>query len=458
VFLKVKRIHFTGIGGIGMSGIAELLHNMNFIVTGSDLAENDQVINLRKRGIKISVPHNREYIKGTDVLVISSAIPASNIEVAAARELHIPVIPRAEMLAELMKMKYGVAIAGAHGKTTTASMCGYALIEAGLDPTLIIGGVLQNMGSNTKMGQGAFLVAEADESDGTFLRLSPTIAVVTCLDQEHLDFYSSFDEIRTSFLKFINSVPFYGRAIICIDDDELLSLMPEIRRNVLTYGLRSQADITAKNLVQKENISSFDVFLRDRFLGHFTINIPGRHMVANALAAIAVAWELNVDMQKISNAMETFKGVQRRFELKGEIKDIKVYDDYAHHPTEIKATLSMIRECFSCPVTVIFQPHRFSRTKALFDDFARAFFDANKVFITPVYAANEEPLEGIDSISLAELIKKYGHRDVRACSSIEEAVMLSVKETGPESIIITLGAGNITKAGAEILSKLEEKA
>jgi UDP-N-acetylmuramate--alanine ligase len=337
-------------------------------------------------------------------------------------------------------------------------MCGYALIEAGLDPTLIIGGVLQNMGSNTKMGQGAFLVAEADESDGTFLRLSPTIAVVTCLDQEHLDFYSSFDEIRTSFLKFINSVPFYGRAIICIDDDELLSLMPEIRRNVLTYGLRSQADITAKNLVQKENISSFDVFLRDRFLGHFTINIPGRHMVANALAAIAVAWELNVDMQKISNAMETFKGVQRRFELKGEIKDIKVYDDYAHHPTEIKATLSMIRECFSCPVTVIFQPHRFSRTKALFDDFARAFFDANKVFITPVYAANEEPLEGIDSISLAELIKKYGHRDVRACSSIEEAVMLSVKETGPESIIITLGAGNITKAGAEILSKLEEKA
>jgi UDP-N-acetylmuramate--alanine ligase len=457
LFLKIQRIHFTGIGGIGMSGIAELLHNMGFIVTGSDLVENNQVRHLQSLGIEITIPHQSQCVQGADVLVTSSAIPEDNNEVIEAKKRHIPVIPRAEMLAELMKMKYGVAIAGAHGKTTTASICGYALTEAGVDPTLIIGGVLKNMGSNTKLGAGEFLVAEADESDGTFLMLSPTIAVVTCLDKEHLDFYADFDEIRAAFLKFINRVPFYGRGIICIDDDELLTLMPDIKRNVLTYGFRSQADITARNLEQHENISEFDVYLREKSLGRFRINIPGRHMVSNALAAIAVAWELNVDLEKIRKAFETFSGVKRRFEHKGTVDNIRVYDDYAHHPTEIKATLSMIKECFSCPVTVIFQPHRYSRTKELFDDFARAFFNADKLLIAPVYAANEKPMQGIDNNSLADLIIKYGHRDASSCTDLEEAIERAVSESKSGSMIITLGAGSITRAGDVIVKKLEKK-
>lgn len=437
-----------------MSGIAELLHNMGFIITGSDILKNNQVQHLEKLGIKVTIPHKSECVKDADVLVISSAIPLDNNEVVEAKKKHIPVIPRAEMLAELMKMKYGVAIAGAHGKTTTASICGYALTEAGVDPTLIIGGVLKNMGSNTKLGAGEFLVAEADESDGTFLMLSPTIAVVTCLDREHLDFYADFNAIRAAFLKFINRVPFYGRAIICIDDDELLTLMPDIKRNVLTYGFRSQADITAKNLEQHENVSEFDVYVRNKSLGRFKINIPGRHMVSNALAAIAVAWELNVDMEKIKAAFETFSGVKRRFEHKGTVNNIKVYDDYAHHPTEIKATLLMIKECFAGPVTVVYQPHRYSRTKELFDDFARAFFNADKLLITPIYAANEKPLKGIDNNSLTELITNYGHRDASACKNLEEAIERAVKETMPNSMIITLGAGSITHAGDIIVKKL----
>lgn len=454
MFLKIKRIHFTGIGGIGMSGLAELLKNMGFEVTGSDISVNSQVERLQSMGVPVTVPHDPRCVEPCDLVVTSSAIPADNPEVEAAHARHIPVIPRAEMLAELMKMKYGIAIAGSHGKTTTASMTGMILTEAGMDPTLVIGGVLKNMGSNTKMGQGHFLVAEADESDGTFLMLSPTIAVVTSIDREHLDHYSGLDEIKRDFLAFINKVPFYGTAVISMDDDNLLSLMPNIRRNVITYGLTSQADVTARNITREGLTSHFDVQAGGRDLGRFSLSMPGRHMVSNALAAIAASLELSIDPDTIRRSLASFKGVKRRFEMKGEAGGVEVYDDYAHHPTEIRATLEMVREHIGRPVTVLFQPHRYSRTRDLMEDFARAFFNADRVLVTNIYGASEKPIEGVSGERLVELMRLYGHKGVQFCSNPETGAFMAADESAPGNVIITMGAGTVTSYGDTIVSRI----
>jgi len=455
MFLKVKRIHFIGIGGIGISGLAEQLHNQGFQITGSDVSPGHQVKKLQDLGIRVTVPHDPAMVEGADVVVTSSAIPRDNPEVKAAESNRIPVIPRAEMLAELMKMKYGVAIAGAHGKTTTSSITGMILTEGGLDPTLIIGGVLENMGSNTKLGQGHFLVAEADESDGSFLLLSPTIAVVTGIDQEHLDFYRDLDHIKQGFLTFINKVPFYGTSIICMDDDHLVSLIPQIRRNVVTYGLSSQADITARNLVIEGMSTHFELFCRGESLGPFTVNLPGRHMVSNALASIAVGLELSLDPEKIRSGLASFTGVKRRFEFKGKIRDIPVYDDYAHHPTEIRATLSMARERFSGRIIVMFQPHRYSRTHHLLEDFGRAFFDADTVYVTDIYPAGEKAIEGLNGDTVAATMGRYGHKGALHLATIEEAAEKIAETASPGDVIITMGAGSITRAGDMILKAMQ---
>lgn len=457
MFLKIKRIHFTGIGGIGMSGLAELLKNMGFHVTGSDITVNGQVERLQSMGIQVTVPHDPASVEGCDLVVTSSAISIDNPEVESAHSRHIPVIPRAEMLAELMKMKYGIAIAGAHGKTTTASMAGMILTEAGMDPTLVIGGVLKNMGSNTKMGQGHFLVAEADESDGTFLMLSPTIAVVTSIDREHMDHYPDLEAIKRDFLAFINKVPFYGTAVISMDDDNLVSLMPSIRRNVTTYGLTSQADITARNITREGLTSHFDVHARGQDLGRFSLNMPGRHMVSNALAAIAAALEISVDPDTIRKGLASFRGVKRRFEMKGSASGVEVYDDYAHHPTEIKATLEMVREHLGRPVTVIFQPHRYSRTRDLMDDFARSFFNADRVLVTNIYGASEKPIEGISGERLVELMGLYGHKGAQFCSDPEAGAIIASDSAVSGDVIITMGAGSVTAQGENILSRISAR-
>ncbi|PKK92035.1 MAG: UDP-N-acetylmuramate--L-alanine ligase [Candidatus Wallbacteria bacterium HGW-Wallbacteria-1] len=457
MFLKIKRIHFIGIGGIGMSGLAELLHNQGFQVTGSDVSEGYQVRQLMESGIRVTVPHDPAIVEGADVVVTSSAIPAENPEVRAAEANRIPVIPRAEMLAELMKMKYGVAIAGAHGKTTTSSITGMILTEGGLDPTLVIGGVLENMGSNTKLGLGDFLVAEADESDGSFLLLSPTIAVVTGIDMEHLDFYQDMEQIKKDFLFFINKVPFYGTSIICMDDDHLVSLLPQIRRNVITYGLSSQADVTARNLVLDGMATHFDLYYKGDAMGSFTINIPGRHMVSNALASIAVALELSIDPQKVRTGLAGFTGVKRRFELKGREAEIPVYDDYAHHPTEIRATLSMMRERFNGRIIVLFQPHRYSRSAHLMEDFGRAFFDADTVIVTDIYPAGERALEGVNGEVMAATMGRYGHKGSCHVPSLEDGAQRAAQEARPGDVIITMGAGSITRAGQMIIEAIRTK-
>ncbi len=458
MFKKYKHIHFVGIGGIGMSGIAEVLLNLGYQVSGSDLRESDTTERLRGLGAQIFVGHRAENIAAPHVVVISSAVTTDNVEVGAAREKQIPVIPRAEMLAELMRLKYGVAIAGAHGKTTTTSMVATVLAAGGIDPTVVIGGKLNSLGTNAKLGQGEFLVAEADESDGSFLKLSPTIAVVTTIDAEHLDYYRDINEIKDAFLTFVNKVPFYGVAVLCLDQPHIQALIPQVKKRYQTYGMSTQADYQARDVQLRPLGSTFRVHHLDKDLGHFELSVPGSHNISNSLAAIAVARELDVEIDVIRKALKDFSGVQRRFQIKGEEKGIIVVDDYGHHPTEVRATLAAAAAGLERRVVVVFQPHRYTRTKHLLEQFFTAFNQANTLVVMDIYAAGEKPIPGVSGQALTEGIKQYGHKDVAYVPEKDKVVehLMGVLRKG--DLLITLGAGDVWKIGEQVLGRLRHGA
>ena len=451
VFHKIDKIHFVGIGGIGMSGIAEVLLNLGFKVSGSDLRKTDTTERLEQLGARIFYGHREENVQDVDVVVVSSAVKFDNPEIQKAKELFIPVIQRAEMLAELMRIKYSIAVAGAHGKTTTTSLVSSILGYAGMDPTCVIGGKLNSLGSNAKLGDSKFLVAEADESDGTFLLLFPTIAVATNIDLEHLDFYKDINEIKTAFLTFLNKVPFYGLDIICIDNSNLQGLIPQLKRRYMTYGLSKQADLRAENITYKWFETTFRVVHRGEDLGDITLSLPGIHNVVNALAACGVAIELDIPFITVREALKNFSGIQRRLEIKWD-GDIKLIDDYGHHPTEIKATLSAIRKMWKGRVVVVFQPHRYTRTKALMHEFVTSFNEADVLIVTEIYPASEEKIEGIAGHVLSEKIKASGHKNVIFAPTKEDAAEKVLQLARDGDVVITLGAGDLYKIGERLKS------
>ncbi|MDZ4340283.1 MAG: UDP-N-acetylmuramate--L-alanine ligase [candidate division NC10 bacterium] len=455
---RYRHIHFVGIGGAGMSGIAEVLHNMEYVVTGSDLKASEVTRHLEQLGIRVSIGHRPEHVQGADVVVRSSAVALDNPEVAAARQHLIPVIPRAEMLAELMRLKYGVAVAGTHGKTTTTSMLATVLAHGGLDPTIVIGGRLRGLGSNARLGKGEFLVAEADESDGSFLKLSPTLAVVTTIDAEHLDYYRDLAHIQEAFLQFINKVPFYGSAILCLDQENIQDLLPRVEKRFITYGLRTQADITAREIMLQGMGSEFVVVARQEVLGKFRLRVPGMHNVSNALAAVGVGLDLAIEPEAIREALEEFAGVERRFQVKGEARGIVVVDDYGHHPAEIRATLDAAKEGFGRRVVVVFQPHRYTRTKYLLRDFSTAFYQADVVIVTEVYAAGEPVIPGVSGRQIAEGALEHGHRNVTFVKDKEAVPDLLLPVLRPGDLVITMGAGDIWQIGEEIMRRLTVRA
>ena len=457
MYRKTKHIHFVGIGGIGMSGIAELLLNLGYKVSGSDLHGSAITGNLSKLGGVIFQGHRSEWIEGADVVVTSSAISPDNPEVVAAREQFIPVIQRAEMLAELMRLKkYGIAIAGSHGKTSTTSMVSWMLARAGLDPTIVVGGKVDSLGGNAKLGQGDFLVAEADESDGSFLKLSPVVEVVTNIDLEHLDYYRDLEHIKETFLQFINKIPFYGAAVLCLDDENVADLLPSISRRIITYGLTPQADVYGENIFFRAGRVHFTVKKGGTELGNLDIAPPGRHNVYNALAVVCVGLELEIPFPVIAEALCSFAGVQRRMQKKGEIAGITVVDDYGHHPTEIRATLSAIKEAWpEKRLVVLFQPHRYSRTKALFKEFLTCFHLADLLVMTEVYAASEEPLEGVNGRGLLEEIRRHGQRHTLYIGDVEAIASELPPLLQENDLVLTLGAGNIVKVGEDLLLLLE---
>ena len=455
MFGKVRRIHFIGIGGIGMSGIAEVLLNLGYQVSGSDLRESEITRRLAELGGVIGYGHRRENLAEVDVVVTSTAVRADNPEVVEAHRRLVPVIPRAEMLAELMRMKYGIAIAGTHGKTTTTSMVATVLTRCGIDPTAVIGGRLDAFGSNAKLGQGKYLVAEADESDGSFLRLSPTIAVVTNIDADHLDYYRDLDEIRATFIDFINKVPFYGLAVLCLDDANIQGLLPQVGKRLVTYGLNSQADFSATAIEHSGDRTEFTVHYRGRTLGRLGFRMPGRHNVLNALAAVAVGMELDLPFAAIADAFRDFGGVQRRFQIKGEAGGVMVVDDYGHHPAEIKATLAAARSGWQRRVVAVFQPHRYSRTQALFEEFVTAFYQADHLVVMDIYAAGEDPIAGVSAAALAAGISGHGHRSCVYAADRAEALARLNDAVCPGDMVITLGAGNVWQVGEEFLAALK---
>ncbi|MBI3753336.1 MAG: UDP-N-acetylmuramate--L-alanine ligase [Deltaproteobacteria bacterium] len=448
---RIKHIHFIGIGGSGMSGIAEVLLNLGYNITGSDMKVSDITRRLEGIGAKIFIGHRFENINGSDVVVYSSAVKMDNPEIIHARENLVPVIPRAEMLAELMRMKYGIAIAGTHGKTTTTSMIATILGSHGMDPTVVIGGKLNSIGSNARLGKGEFLVAEADESDGSFLKLSPTIAVVTNIDREHMDHYRDMDEVRDAYLAFINEIPFYGCAILCLDHPTIQGLIPRVTRRHITYGLTAQADFSARDIEIAGMKTSFDVWHRGKRLGRVTVKIPGEHNVYNSLAALAVATELDIGFEEAKDSMASFSGVERRFQIKGEWNGVTFVDDYGHHPAEIRATLKAAKDGWNNRVVAVFQPHRYSRTKDLFQEFLSAFNDADTLILTDIYPAGEEKIEGVSSGVLYNSIKAYGHRDVVYIPDKEDIPAYLTKTAKPGDMVITLGAGNIWQVAEEMM-------
>jgi len=452
---KKHRVHFVGIGGIGMSGIAEVLLNLGYSVTGSDVRESEATQRLQSLGAQVFMGHRETNLSGDpSVVVISTAVKFTNSEVLEARRRNIPVIPRAEMLAELMRMKYGVAVAGSHGKTTTTSMIAAVLSAAGLDPTMVIGGRVRSLGSNAKLGQGEILVAEADESDGTFLLLSPTIAVVTNIDREHMDFYQTMDRLVESFLAFINKVPFYGLAILCLDHPNVRALLPKVKKRFVTYGLSPEADFCARDLQTSAMEVQFSVMHRSTQMGRLRLRLPGRHSATNALAAVAVARELEIPFSKIVEALGSFTGIHRRFEIKGEPRGILVIDDYGHHPVEIQATVQAIRDSWKRPLTVIFQPHRYSRTRDLFDDFLTAFEGADRLILTEVYPAGEEAIAGISGEALYQAVKRRGHLEVGFVPDKRAIARQLVPKLNAGDIVLTLGAGDVYKVGEELVEAL----
>jgi len=454
MYLKKYHIHFVGIGGIGMSGIAELLLNLGYKVSGSDLKSSEITERLKTLGGVVYEGHSEKQISGADVVVISSAISQDNPEVVAAEQSSVPVIPRAEMLAELMRLKYSIAIAGAHGKTTTTSIVASVLAEGDLDPTVVIGGKLKSIGSNAVLGEGDFIVAEADESDGSFLKFSPAIAVITNIDREHLDFYPDLEAIKSVFLSFIDRIPFYGLAILCLDNEPIQDLIPKIKKRYVTYGMSSQADFQIRDVEFEKHRSSFSIFKQGQKLGRIRLNLPGIHNVYNATASVAVGIELDIPFDTIKTALETLEGVQRRLEIKGEIKGVTVVDDYGHHPTEIKTTLLALEECWpGRRKVIVFQPHRYTRTKALFDDFTRAFYQSDVLLVLPVYAAGEKKIEGITGQALCEGIKAHGHKDVLWVEGKKNAVTYLKDHLKPNDVVLTLGAGDVWKVGDELLKR-----
>jgi len=456
MFKRYQQIHFVGIGGAGMSGIAEILLNLGYRVTGSDARRNDAVERLEQLGAKVFTGHDASHIEGAHVVVYSSAVGRDNVELQAARQRAIPVIPRAEMLAELMRMKYGIAVAGTHGKTTTTSMVGAVLAEGRYDPTIIVGGRVTSLGSNVRLGQGDFLVAEADESDGSFLKLDPTIAVVTTIDAEHLDHYGTLDAIQDAFVAFVSKVPFYGAAVLCLDQPNIQRLMPRIEKRVVTYGLESSADLVARRVQLSGMTSRFEVHHRGDLLGECTLAIPGRHNVVNALAAIGVGLDLEIPFVTIQKALAGFAGVQRRFQIRGRADGVTVVDDYGHHPVEIRATLAAAKAGFDCRIVTVFQPHRYTRTKHLFEQFLTAFNETDVLIVIDIYGAGEAPIEGVDAAALAEGIRAHGHRQVTYLGGDRARIVDHVCSiTRPGDLVLTLGAGDVSQLGPEILRRLQ---
>lgn len=455
MYRKQYHIHFVGVGGIGMSGIAELLLNLGYQVSGSDIKISEITERLRSLGGRIFEGHRAEQVGEADVVVISSAINEENPEVQAARQAAIPVIPRAEMLAELMRLKYSVAVAGAHGKTTTTSLVASVLGQGGFDPTVVIGGKLKSIGSNALLGRGDFIVAEADESDGSFLKMTPTIAVVTNIDREHLDYYQDLEAIKQVFLTFIDRLPFYGLAVLCLDNEAIQELVPRIKKRFTTYGLSSQADFQARRIRFDRLKTSFSVHHLGEQLGELTLNLPGMHNVYNALASIAVGVELEVPFSRIKEALEIVEGVQRRLEIKGQAHGVTVVDDYGHHPTEIKTTLQAVRESWPDQrIVVAFQPHRYSRTQALFEEFTRAFYQSDVLAVLPIYAAGEPAIEGVSAEDLAEGIRAHGHKEVVYIADISQAVSGLAEIVREGDILLTLGAGDVWRVGEALLAEL----
>ncbi len=455
MYKKNQTIHFVGIGGVGMSGIAQVLKNLGYNVQGSDISENPNVKRLKSMGVKVFIGHSPENINNADIIVKSSAIKDNNPEIIEAKNRGIPIIPRAEMLAELMRMKYSIAVAGSHGKTTTTSMIGVILNKANFDPTIVIGGKLDILGSNAKLGKGQFLVAEADESDGSFLFLNPTIAVVTNIDEEHLDYYKrGIEEIKDTFINFINKVPFYGVAILCLEDANIQDILPKIEKRTITYGFLKQADVRGENIFLNEFTSSFDVYIKNKYQGRINIKMPGVHNVLNALGAISVAYELEISFEIVKEALNNFTGVNRRFYLKGFYKNAMVIDDYGHHPEEIKSTLTAIKQAFNRRVIAIFQPHRYTRVKALMDKFATSFYNADKLIVTEIYPAGEDKINGISGEVLYEKIKEFGHKDVKFMKNFDEIVEYLTEVVEENDIVITFGAGDVWKIGEKLLKKI----
>lgn len=435
-----------------MSGIAELLINLGYQVSGSDLKPSPITKRLAALGGRIFYGHARENVGGANVVVTSSAVRQDNVEVAEAKRLQIPVIPRAEMLAELMRLKYGVAIAGAHGKTSTTSMVATVLVHAGFDPTVVIGGRLNALGSNAKLGKGDFLVAEADESDGSFLKLSPTIAVITNIDCEHLDHYADLAEIQAAFTAFANKVPFYGVTILCLDDPNARAIIPGLDRRILTYGAGGGADLVASRVEFRDFGASYEVRFRGKLLGPIRLQVPGQHSVLNSLAAVAAGLELEIPFDTIAAALAGFSNADRRFQIKGKKETILVVDDYGHHPTEIIATLTAARNACDRRIVAVFQPHRYTRSRALEDEFARAFDRADVLIVLPIYAAGEDPLPGVNAERLVERIKKHGHREVTFAGDFATAQEVLRNKLRAGDLLITLGAGDVWKIGEEFLA------
>jgi len=475
MFANIQRIHFVGIGGIGMSGIAEVLLNLGYKVSGSDLKASAVTQRLATLGATTFEGHRAENIAGAEVVVTSSAIAKDNPEVTKAHELHIPVIQRAEMLSELMRLKYGIAIAGMHGKTTTTSMVAAVLAAGGLDPTVVVGGRVDAMGSNARLGKSKYLVAEADESDRSFLKLSPILSVVTNIDREHMDCYRNMRDVKKTFLDFMDRVPFYGMIVACNDDPLLRRLLPDVQRRTVTYGTRRGSDFWIKVGGSQQSqsphpvpakdagstvghpLNHFHVRYKDQDLGEFTLHVPGVHNVLNATAAIAVGVGLDVPVDSIRTALDQFRGVDRRFQLKGRVAGVSVIDDYGHHPTEIKATLAAARQCGFGKIHVIFQPHRYTRTRDLMEEFSTAFGDADSLYLLDIYAASEKPIEGISAAVLAQKIGEGG-KPVQYVGSFADAVNAAAASANDGDMILTLGAGSVSQLGPLLLDKLKERA
>src|SRR5690242_17409041 len=463
MFAKIQRIHFVGIGGIGMSGIAEVLLNLGYKVSGSDLKSSAVTQRLAGLGAMIFEGHRAENVSDAEVVVTSSAISAENPEVARAHELHIPVIQRAEMLAELMRLKYGIAVAGMHGKTTTTSMVAAVLAAGGLDPTVVVGGRVDAMGSNARLGKSQYLVAEADESDRSFLKLSPILAVVTNIDREHMDCYRDMADVEQAFLDFIDRVPFYGMAVLCHDDERLRNMLPRLARRATTYGVHQDADFRIAGARAKcagnKHLAHFSVEYRGKQLGDFHLRVPGNHNVLNATAAVAVGVGLDIEPDRIREALENFRGVDRRFQLRGRAAEVSVIDDYGHHPTEIRATLAAARQCGFGKIHVIFQPHRYSRTRDLRDEFATAFENADSLIVLDIYAASEPPLPGITGERVAQAIQLFGDGRGGASyvQSFDEAARQVAALAEPGDMVLTLGAGSVSQLGPMVLEQLKKK-